>query len=108
MQRSVIRFFPGAEVVLFENADKAWQHIAGFAGKIDLIFSDIDMPGKMNGLGLLREVKKILPGVAFISSSGKHEMLTIAEGLGADEILPKPFFPSKIKEIIERFAEITN
>ncbi|MFA4941942.1 MAG: response regulator [Patescibacteria group bacterium] len=94
--------FPETEVVLFKNADDAWQHIANAGGEIKLIISDINMPGKMNGLDLLREVKKIRSEIFFVSSSGLKRNLVAAKALGANEILQKPFSFLNIQEIIKK------
>jgi DNA-binding response OmpR family regulator len=66
------------------------------AAKPDLLVTDIVMP-EMEGLATIREAKLASPNTAVIAISGggqyeRHErFLNWAEGLGADEVLAKPF-----------------
>lgn len=52
-----------------ENADKAIEILARHAG-IRLIFTDIDMPGSMDGLKLAAAVRDRWPPVRIIVTSG--------------------------------------
>ena len=66
------------------------------AAKPDLLVTDIVMP-EMEGLATIREAKQASPGTRVVAISGggqyaRHDrFLTWAEGLGADEVLAKPF-----------------
>jgi DNA-binding response OmpR family regulator len=66
------------------------------AAKPDLLVTDIVMP-EMEGLATIREARSASPdtGVIAISGGGQYErherFLNWAEGLGADEVLAKPF-----------------
>jgi PAS domain S-box-containing protein len=56
---------------------------------IDLVFSDIVMPGKMDGLGLARAIKQKHPGLPVLLASGYSEA---AQNARADfPILRKPY-----------------
>jgi CheY-like chemotaxis protein len=58
---------------------------------IDLIFSDIMMPGGMNGVELAREIKRRRSDLPILLTSGYAEAaIHDAEGEGV-EILPKPY-----------------
>jgi two-component system chemotaxis response regulator CheY len=69
--------------------------------KVDLIFSEIDMP-KMNGLQLLESLKtsarwRHIP-VVMITREGGAASVGEAVRLGAAGYLRKPFTPEQIKE----------
>lgn len=77
----------GFHVVEAANADEARTYlIAG--DPVDLVFTDIDMPGSTNGIELTRYILDHLPGLKVILTSGGTKGQD-ARALGA--FLPKPF-----------------
>jgi CheY-like chemotaxis protein len=67
---------------------------------VDLIFSDIMMPGGMNGIDLAREVKKRRSDLPVLLTSGYAEAAARdAENAGV-QILPKPFHISELAAAI--------
>lgn len=70
---------------------------------IDLILLDIKMP-QINGLEVLKHIKKIKPEAKVIIVSGYNSVETAAEAtrLGADNYLIKPFEKKNILEIIAK------
>jgi len=50
------------------NADEALVHLKN--NKIDTLYTDIDMPGSMDGLGLVATVRSRWPGTRIIVTSG--------------------------------------
>ena len=57
--------------------------------KIDLVFSDIVMPGAMNGLALAREIRTRFPGIPVVLTSGYSDAVQSARAQFT--ILRKPF-----------------
>jgi len=53
------------------NADDAIVALASPV-VIDLVITDVDMPGSMNGLGLLNHINNVGAGVSVIVVSGKY------------------------------------
>jgi CheY-like chemotaxis protein len=88
----------GLTIVETENADEAWSYLQA-GGQADLIFSDICMPGSMDGIELARRVKKYYPGLEIILTSGNLQKLQEA-GLG--RLLRKPYqFGAAVKFVLE-------
>src|SRR5271156_3327232 len=77
----------GLLVVEASNADEAWAYLQT-GGTADLVFSDVTMPGMMNGVELVRRVKAEYPATKAILTSGNPGTDNI-ESLGL--FLPKPF-----------------
>jgi len=74
------------------NGTLALELIESFENKTDyLILSDINMP-EMNGIELLREIKKRYPElkVIMITAYGDEQNFTMAKNLGADDYFTKP------------------
>ena len=59
---------------------------------VDLLFTDLLMPGGMNGLVLAEQVSKRVPGISVLLTTGYHEDL-ILEGPRAPtmDVLGKPY-----------------
>ena len=68
---------------------------------IDLVFTDIVMPGKTDGLGLARAIKQKHPGVPILLATGYSEA---ARNAPADfSILRKPF---RLHELSRALSEL--
>lgn len=57
------------------------QAIFGAALQVDVVFSDVQMPGGLNGFGLARWVRANHPGVPVILTSGVARLATDAADL---------------------------
>ncbi|MFH1338396.1 MAG: response regulator [Candidatus Omnitrophota bacterium] len=73
---------------------------------IDLVVLDVVMPG-LNGIQLVKEIKKINPGlkVAMLTGYGSKDIVIEALRADADEFIEKPFDIKQTKEVIERLLE---
>jgi two-component system, response regulator PdtaR len=82
----------GYEVISAFDADEAIE-ILESRGDISLIFTDIDMPGSMDGLKLASAVRHRWPPVRIIVTSGKHLPSELPEGA---VFIPKPYTAAKV------------
>ena len=71
---------------------------------IDLLFTDIVMPGGMNGLELAEKARRRLPGIKVIFSSGYASMRTLGDSFdpGSDILLLKPYTRMELAKALER------
>ena len=76
----------GFVVIEAENADEASSYLASGA-PVDLIFSDVHMPGSMDGLDLARRIRNERPFLPIILTSGRMNRPDI----GGTILLPKPY-----------------
>jgi len=58
--------------------------------RFDLVFSDMVMPGEMDGLALAQEVRRRMPGTPVLLTTGFSEAASAATG-EAFRLLPKPY-----------------
>lgn len=82
----------GYDVLQAENGPLALE-IMSAAAQIDLVFTDLVMPGGMSGYDLCARVRKRFPGVRLLLTSGYAEEVVHAQKL-ADEhlsVLRKPY-----------------
>ena len=86
----------GQEVVLAADGKEGMEQYRAKAA--DLVITDIYMPNQ-EGLETIREFRGRFPKVAIIAMSGRGDagaMLSIAQKLGAVEILQKPFLADEL------------
>ena len=95
----------GYKVLEAASGDAALRLIQEEKPKLDLMITDVMMPG-MDGAQLIREVRKIMPNLNVICISGYAEE-TMREKIGSDQdvhFLPKPFslkqLAGKVKELM--------
>jgi putative nucleotidyltransferase with HDIG domain len=80
---------------LAANVDQAFEVLGNC--RIDLVISDIMMPGR-SGVDLLRDLKKVDPDIAVLMITGLSDMNTAMEciHLGAADYITKPFGVTRI------------
>ncbi len=84
-----VDFFDQAGYRTFEagNADEALVHLKNDA--IDILFTDVDMPGSLDGLGLAAKVRSHWPEIKIVVTSGLITLAHHDEELGIS-FLAKP------------------
>lgn len=90
LHRALTKVF-GYEVMSFPTADEALEPI--LEQKPTLVLTDTDMPGQLDGVALLKEVKAKAPDIIVINMSGRADERLIAEAKanGSSGFLVKPF-----------------
>ena len=91
----------GYRVTAVENADKALEVLAQ-APDVELLFSDIIMPGTMNGRSLAREARTVYPKLRVLLTSGYAGEASSAQDQAEPEIriLGKPYRVRDLAEAI--------
>ena len=75
------------------------------ANPVDLVFSDVIMPGGMNGLQLIEQVRLAYPGVATLAATGYSENILERPAAAKDlQILPKPFKLNDLAVMVEKLT----
>jgi DNA-binding NtrC family response regulator len=102
----------GFRVLEAGNAAEAIQCINAYPAYIDLVFSDVRMPGEMDGFGLAQWVRKNRPGLPVILCSGDSKKASAAEEICAEEpFLKKPFdlqmAVAKVRQMLEQAQKRT-
>jgi DNA-binding NtrC family response regulator len=88
----------GYRVVRAENAAEALRHLQQGIG-VDLLFSDIVMPGAINGIGLAQICQERFPDITILLTSGFSDAAQAADG--RFDILRKPFELAALERAIE-------
>ncbi len=96
----------GYTVLRAENASEALELLDG-ADTIDLLFSDLIMPGGMNGVMLAREVKRRRPNMNVLLTTGYAESsIERVDARGAEfELIQKPYkrteLATKVRQVLD-------
>jgi CheY-like chemotaxis protein len=95
----------GHEVLEARNGVAAWELLQQIQPEI--LITDINMPG-MDGLGLLERLKnheRPPRGIVVLTNRWDHR--EIGESLAGRgvQVVPKPFSPTKLAELIEQLNE---
>ncbi|MGH7528407.1 MAG: MASE1 domain-containing protein [Gemmatimonadales bacterium] len=96
----------GYQVVEAENGGEALELLAGRDGKIDLLLTDVVMPG-IGGRELAARVAEVVPGIPVLFTSGYTDGEILRRGLlepGA-AFIQKPFTPNAIVRMVRRQLE---
>ena len=89
----------GFEVVSAANADEA---IVILETQLDirLVFTDIDMPGSMNGMKLAAAVRERWPPIHLIITSGKGRPSELPVRA---QFIPKPYIGRNVVDVMRTF-----
>jgi two-component system NtrC family sensor kinase len=95
----------GLTVVRAESADAALAYLAKDGATVDLVLSDIAMPGTLNGIGLALTLRRLYPKLPVLLHTGYADQLGEATQKGL-RVLQKPVPPAvllpELKAIMER------
>ena len=93
----------GFEVVDAKNADDAIAMLEQ-RNDIVLIFTDIDIPGSMDGLKLAHFVKNRWPPIKIIATSG-HAKIKANDLPEGSRFIPKPYKAPEVAETIHQLIQ---
>ncbi|RYZ73493.1 MAG: response regulator [Lysobacteraceae bacterium] len=91
----------GYRVTRVENADAALQLLAS-SSAFDLVFSDVMMPGQLDGIDLSQEIRRLHSGLPVVLTTGHVEAARQkAEAIGV-QVLPKPYRLKDLDAALEK------
>lgn len=95
----------GYRVLPASNTAEALHYLTDSTCRIDLMFSDIRVPGSLNGLALAQEAQHRRPGLPVILTTGFASELLENPAHHAFDILLKPYTPDTLITTIRRALE---
>jgi CheY-like chemotaxis protein len=92
----------GFAVVEAANADDAIDILEG-RRDITVVFTDIQMPGSMDGLKLARAIRGRWPPIKIVATSGLVDVgeKDLPEG---GRFLPKPYHPDELADVLRELT----
>jgi len=93
----------GFRVFTAHTAREALNHLDAGAD-IDVLFTDINLPGHMDGIALARLISEQRPGLPVVYASGRRMMLDPAIAVAGSVFVPKPYDPGRVAELLVRMV----
>ncbi|HYE50185.1 MAG TPA: ATP-binding protein [Azospirillaceae bacterium] len=87
----------GCTVAAVDSADGALS-VLRRGDPLDLLFSDVVMPGQLNGVDLARAAARLRPGLPVLLTTGYSE--DMAGDPGLPPVLPKPYTAAALAEAV--------
>ncbi len=84
------------------DAEEALVILRKPSAKVDVLFTNIEMPGSVNGFELARRARELWPEIQVILTGTVERAADAAAGLCEDSPLPKPYEPQVVVDRIKR------
>jgi CheY-like chemotaxis protein len=93
----------GFEAIAAGNGDEAIRAMET-RSDIRAVFTDVQMPGQMDGIKLAEVIRDRWPSVALLVTSGKGQILE-SELPNGGRFLAKPYLPFQIETVLRELLE---
>lgn len=97
----------GFQVLEAANADVALTVLEARADEVQVLFTDVDMPGSMDGMALAQQVNRRWPHIRLLISSG-YACPDPEEIPDHGHFVPKPYRPSVIVQHISEMIDASD
>jgi len=85
-----------------DTVGQALRILQKIGGRLDVVISDINMPGDMNGVDLAHSVRNSFPDIPVILISGYADEDSVKKVAPDFEFIQKPFVPDTILKAVEK------
>jgi DNA-binding NtrC family response regulator len=92
----------GYRVIEAVNADEAMAVLSHQETAVDVVFSDIEMPGSVDGFGLAKWIREHRPGLDVLLAGTVPRAVESAKDLCEQGPIPKPYEAQTVRNHIRR------
>lgn len=92
----------GFEVHTATSAEEALQYLAD-GPPIDVLFTDINIDGDMDGAALARRAREMQPALAVLYASGTQR--SVEDAVPRSTFVPKPYVPADVCALVAEMAD---
>jgi len=89
----------GFVVVAVANADDALQLLMA-GGPVDVLFTDVNLPGDMDGETLAQRARELKPNLPVMYTSGRRSVIEQLSPVEGSMFVPKPYKPYEIGRLL--------
>jgi len=90
----------GFEVRAVGNASDALRHLMS-GSRIDVLFTDVNLPGDMDGAALAQRARELRPGLPVMYTSGLRSKIEELDPVEGSMFVPKPYNPFDLGHLLE-------
>jgi CheY-like chemotaxis protein len=90
----------GFEVAAVSNAGEALRRLLSDA-PVDILFTDVNLPGGMDGAALARRARELRPNLPVIYTSGRRAVIEHLDPVEGSMFVPKPYDPFRIGRLLD-------
>jgi CheY-like chemotaxis protein len=91
----------GFQVCTVANAKEALEHLT-CGEPYDVLFTDINLPGGIDGAALARLARQLRPDLPVVYASGAISRIEQLNAVPGSIFVPKPYDPEKLCTLLER------
>jgi CheY-like chemotaxis protein len=95
----------GFAVQTAANAAEALQYLK--SAPIDVLFTDVNLPGGMDGLALARRARELRPDLPILYASGRVNMIETAMRVPGSIFVAKPYVPELVGRLLADAVKAT-
>ena len=85
------------------SGDEALDYIDQ-GGLVDVMFTDVNLPGSLNGAQLAERVRAKRPELPIVYASGRYSSDDIAPLVSRSVFVPKPYNPDQVCSLLKRLT----
>jgi CheY-like chemotaxis protein len=85
------------------SGDEALNYIDQ-GGAVDVMFTDVNLPGSLNGAELATAVRARRPELPIVYASGRYTSDEIAPLVPRSVFVPKPYNPAEVCSLLKRLT----
>lgn len=93
----------GFEVHVVENAGDALRHLKS-GSRTDLLFTDINLPGHVDGISLAQLARQFAPHLPVVFTSGRPPVINRLNAVEGAIFVPKPYDPFELGPLLQDFV----
>jgi CheY-like chemotaxis protein len=93
----------GFAVHAVDNGEAALRYLKSGA-PVDVLFTDINMPGSIDGTALALEARNLRPDLPIVYASGRFTASDLKPQVPRSMFLPKPYDPVEVCTLISRLT----
>ena len=93
----------GFEVHEAASADEALRYIDA-GGAVDVMFTDVNLPGSMDGAALAQHARARRPDLPIVYASGRYCSTDFGPLVPRSIFVPKPYRPEDICTLLQRLT----
>ncbi len=86
------------------TASEALRYING-GGDVDVLFTDINLPGGIDGTELAIRVRAMRPELPIVYASGRYGAGGLGRMVSRSVFLPKPYRPTEVCTLLARLTD---